>query len=912
MPRTGPILCLAVLGWLLMAASARAAVTFTYSATFATTPDSFTSSVTTGTCPPLTVTCPTAQADWQPSGGAGGSADGHLRSRLTTGVAVPSDVQVLWRSGAFSVGPMDSSAGSLKVRTDAGSLLDDPATSLRLQGRLVDVAGGSTLVSDVALLNASGYSTIAVPLPAGALRTGHTYRFEATVSLQAPAQPTETTVTVSLDDMSLTLVQLQAPTGLTASASVASGVTVAGTVDPHNVPTTARIEYGATAAYGSTSPGTPLSGSGAKGYSIPLAGLVPGQTYHYRAVAASADGTVTTADKTFIIPFIPSNAAPSVAGALNGRVRTATYDVVAGTTAVRVELIDAGGAVVGIVADADLDGSANLTLPDADGTYGVRVVRDGAGGGSSSSATVSVLLDRVAPSVASLGLAVAPAISSLSTRSVTFSRPSDAASAEVQVLDASGAAVGPPVIAAGGGAAVELGAGDGAYRVRLTLRDAAGNAAVATSGTLTLDTAAPDAGSSPLVTGAQSGRARDVTFARASDAVAVTVEVLAGGALVTSTPVSAGEQATLTLPDADGLFAVRVRQTDLSGNTARTPSTTVALDRVAPDSGPAPAITGSDTDRTRSVGFTRAADAATATLELLEADGTLLDAVSVPTAAIGDVTLPDRDGTYLLRVRQTDAAGNAAMSPTSVVVLFRPPAAPTPTPTASPTPEPTPDPTATSTPEPTPTPTPVAPVTDTPRITDPGRFGPLLEDCYSATNGIALTDVRATKTSVRVAGLHAFRPGTAISIIDSHGRIAARTVAGRDGRFAAIAPLPKKSERRWIRYRATAGTAVSASLKLVRATTLLRMRVHGDSVTVSGKIARGVAARVRSIVVRGGRGPEACHGNGEVLTLSSSARINRRTGRFTAKAHLPARTGRVVVRVRISGTMTSASLYMIR
>ena len=371
---------------LVAAAPARASVTTTMTAGFTSSSDGFASSVSYGSaCSPPT-TCPVAQADHQVSGGASG---GYLRSRLTTGVGVATDASVLWRSSNFAVGAMDSSVGSLKVRTDAGTLLDG-ANQLRLRGRLVDVApgGASTLVSDIALQNSSTFTTIAVPLPAGALLAGHTYRFEVTVTLTTEPQASPATATVSLDDLSLSLVVLQPPTGLTATAATANGVTVSGVANPNNVPTSVHVQYGPTAAYGATSPAVPLSGSGAKAYAIPLAGLTPGATYHYRTVAQSADGTATTADASFVVPFVPDNGAASVAGPLNERARTVSYDVVAGATAVRLELTGAGGAVVATVPDPDIDGTLPVTLPDADATYGVRVVRDGAGGGTSTSATV--------------------------------------------------------------------------------------------------------------------------------------------------------------------------------------------------------------------------------------------------------------------------------------------------------------------------------------------------------------------------------------------------------------------------------------------------------------------------------------------------------------------------------------------
>jgi hypothetical protein len=95
----------------------------------------------------------------------------------------------------------------------------------------------------------------------------------------------------------------------------------------------------------------------------------------------------------------------------------------------------------------------------------------------------------------------ATVISAVRQRTASFTLPTDAVRAQVEVLDADGGVVGAPVTAVGGGATVQLGEADGEYRVRITLFDAAGNTASVRSGMLTLDQAAPRAGGAPIVTG---------------------------------------------------------------------------------------------------------------------------------------------------------------------------------------------------------------------------------------------------------------------------------------------------------------------------------------------------------------------------------------------------------------------------
>jgi CSLREA domain-containing protein len=84
-----------------------------------------------------------------------------------------------------------------------------------------------------------------------------------------------------------------------ASDLTASGATLAGTVDPNELDTTYRFDYGTTAQYGSSTAASSASGNTATAASSTLTGLAPGTTYHYRVRAVNADGTTTGRDATF-------------------------------------------------------------------------------------------------------------------------------------------------------------------------------------------------------------------------------------------------------------------------------------------------------------------------------------------------------------------------------------------------------------------------------------------------------------------------------------------------------------------------------------------------------------------------------------------------------------------------------------
>ena len=97
----------------------------------------------------------------------------------------------------------------------------------------------------------------------------------------APAAPTVTT---------------NAATGVSAS-----GATFNGTVNANNASTTVTFQYGLSTSYGSSIAATPspVTGASATAVSTAMTGLIPGATYHYRAVGVNSQGTTNGADQTF-------------------------------------------------------------------------------------------------------------------------------------------------------------------------------------------------------------------------------------------------------------------------------------------------------------------------------------------------------------------------------------------------------------------------------------------------------------------------------------------------------------------------------------------------------------------------------------------------------------------------------------
>ena len=80
-----------------------------------------------------------------------------------------------------------------------------------------------------------------------------------------------------------------------------SGAALNGSVNPNLTEVGIAFEYGLTQAYGNTIAATPsdMTGNTETAVTATIGGLLPGNTYHYRIIATSADGTSYGANQTF-------------------------------------------------------------------------------------------------------------------------------------------------------------------------------------------------------------------------------------------------------------------------------------------------------------------------------------------------------------------------------------------------------------------------------------------------------------------------------------------------------------------------------------------------------------------------------------------------------------------------------------
>jgi phosphodiesterase/alkaline phosphatase D-like protein len=99
-----------------------------------------------------------------------------------------------------------------------------------------------------------------------------------------------------------TLSTLDVPQVLLAGASAisSSGARLEATINPSSSPTSVHFEYGTDTSYGRSTAGVPVGGgSSAVSAGVDVSGLSAATTYHFRAVASNAVGTVDGPDQVF-------------------------------------------------------------------------------------------------------------------------------------------------------------------------------------------------------------------------------------------------------------------------------------------------------------------------------------------------------------------------------------------------------------------------------------------------------------------------------------------------------------------------------------------------------------------------------------------------------------------------------------
>jgi hypothetical protein len=118
-------------------------------------------------------------------------------------------------------------------------------------------------------------------------------------------------------------------------------------VNPHGAATTYSFQYGTTSGYGAqTAQRSAGSGTTVRRVADRVSGLTPGVRYHYRVIAANADGTSEGADHTFVTrlppvrppvvlataPFAPNASGVAFTASINPNAAPTTYRFQYGTS----------------------------------------------------------------------------------------------------------------------------------------------------------------------------------------------------------------------------------------------------------------------------------------------------------------------------------------------------------------------------------------------------------------------------------------------------------------------------------------------------------------------------------------------------------------------------------------------------
>jgi uncharacterized repeat protein (TIGR03803 family) len=149
----------------------------------------------------------------------------------------------------------------------------------------------------------SGVSPLSLSVPIAGLTPGVTYHVCAVA--------TNSNGAAYGSDVSFTTAGRPAVWTLSASAVTFSSAVLNATVNPNGYSTAAWFEWGTNTSYGNLTSVTDMgSGTAGLSLSIPLSGLIPGTTYHFRVAATNSNAAVYGTDQSFTTLTIVISAQP--------------------------------------------------------------------------------------------------------------------------------------------------------------------------------------------------------------------------------------------------------------------------------------------------------------------------------------------------------------------------------------------------------------------------------------------------------------------------------------------------------------------------------------------------------------------------------------------------------------------------
>ncbi|WAC66772.1 Ig-like domain-containing protein [Agrococcus sp. SL85] len=397
--------------------------------------------------------------------------------------------------------------------------------------------------------------------------------------------------------------------------------------------------------------------------------LAPGERTVVAIQTDEAGNASAPAESAFVVDVV-APAPPAIESPADGStVPTATPTISgAGEAGAAVEVAIDGDGVGTALVDGDGAWELALAAPLAEGGHIVSATQADEAGNVSDAATVSFVVDTVAPG--------APAILAPQDGDVLADpQPEISGTGEADAsiaVTVDGVEAGTTTVLPDGSWSLEPSTplADGVRLIEAVQVDAAGNASAADGITVTVDTQAPEA---PVIVEPADGSvlADSIPTITGTGEPGATVAVEVDGAPIGLAPVD--EDGTWSLTPiaslADGDRTIAASQTDAAGNASGEAEVVVTIDTAAPDApeilvptdgallgDPQPTVSGTGE--------------AGATLSL-SADGTEVDSTTVLDDGTWSLALPAplADGEHTIAAVQRDAAGNASGSDRVDVVV---------------------------------------------------------------------------------------------------------------------------------------------------------------------------------------------------------------------------------------------------
>ena len=428
----------------------------------------------------------------------------------------------------------------------------------------------------------------------------------------------------------------------------------------------------------------PSPGSGIAGVTVVVNGqtltaAVNGTTWTVAVPAALADGTydvqATATDNagnsavdSTTNELIVDTKTPTVT--VNSLLTNDNKPTLSGTVADA----DPSGGIFGVTIvvggqtlTATVDGTIwTVAVPAAlaDGTYDVQATAtDNAGNSAVDSTTGELIVDSKLPTVT-----VNPLItnSTMPTLSGTITDPSPSSGIAGVTVVVGGQALAATISGTTWSVAVPVALTDGAYNVKATATDNAGNSASdSTTNELIVDTAIPQVAVTPLATKISTPTLSGTVFDPSPSSGIAGVTVVVGGQTLAATVSGITWSVTVPLGLADGVYNVQATATDNAGNSASDVTTgELTIDSTSPvvtvnplvTKNATPTLSGTVTDPSPGSGISSVTVVVGGqTLTAVVSGGVW--AVSVP------ATLADK--TYNVQATATDNAGNSGADVTT-------------------------------------------------------------------------------------------------------------------------------------------------------------------------------------------------------------------------------------------------------